>query len=146
MSTLQKVFKISLSTVVCTLKRILVLLVFCQWTKKTLKFSFHIFLAKWIEASRVAVVTVNGAIGGGMAVILFCATLKRKNGYLLDVSLFITGILGGLVGITGGANVYRPWEGIVIGAIGGMAAIGGKILTICCVNNTFAKSRRISFC
>ena len=78
-----------------------------------------------------------------MATILLCATLKQKNGYLLDISLFITGILGGLVGITGGANVYRPWEGIVIGAIGGMAAIGGKILMICCVVKTFAKSKSI---
>ena len=73
----------------------------------------------------MAVVTVNGGIGGGFAAILLSALQKKRKEYLLDIPQFVTGILGGLVGITAGSNVFRPWEGIAVGFIGGLAAAGG---------------------
>lgn len=42
----------------------------------------------------------------------------------LDVAVFITGILGGLVGITAICAVCRPWEAFLIGFIGGLVACG----------------------
>ena len=42
----------------------------------------------------------------------------------LDVAIFITGVLGGLVGITAICAVCRPWEAFVIGFIGGLVACG----------------------
>ena len=45
---------------------------------------------------------------------------KRK----LDVAVFITGVLGGLVGITAICAVCRPWEAFIIGFIGGLVACG----------------------
>ena len=93
-------------------------------------FLYLFSLDNWKIASRVAVVTVNGGIGGGFAAILLSAAQKKRQEYLLDIPQFVTGILGGLVGITAGSNVFRPWEGIVVGFIGGLAATGG-ILSIC---------------
>lgn len=80
-------------------------------------------------ASRVAVVTVNGGIGSGFAAILLSALQKKRKEYLLNIPQFVAGILGGLVGITAGSNVFRPWEGIVVGFIGEITAAGG-ILSI----------------
>ena len=48
--------------------------------------------------------------------------------------LLYAGVLGGLVAITGGCNQLRPWEGLVIGFIGGLIAVGGKLkfVTLLC--------------
>ena len=84
-------------------------------------------LEKWITASKVAVVTINGAISGGLSAVLLGFALKwnRSKKYLLDIPQFAAGILGGLVAITAGANVFRPWQGMIVGFIGGiMANIG----------------------
>ena len=42
----------------------------------------------------------------------------------LDVAIFITGVLGGLVGITAICAVCHPWEAFPIGFIGGLVACG----------------------
>jgi len=42
--------------------------------------------------------------------------IKYKN---LDLTMFLNGILGGLVGITAGADVMTPESAIIIGAIAG---------------------------
>lgn len=73
---------------------------------------------------------MNGAMGGGAAVVIlniFLNLLKKRN-YFCDIGEFCAGILGGLVAITGGVNVFRPWEGLVIGFIGGFITIGCKYL------------------
>ena len=87
-------------------------------------------LEKWITASKVAVVTINGAISGGLSAVLLGYALKwnRSRGYLLDIPQFAAGILGGLVAITAGANVFRPWVGMVVGFFGGIIANIGKCL------------------
>lgn len=58
----------------------------------------------------------------------FALKCNRNRGYLLDIPQFVTGILGGLVAITAGANVYQPWAGMVVGFFGGIIAIIGECL------------------
>ncbi|PFX19288.1 putative ammonium transporter 3 [Stylophora pistillata] len=76
---------------------------------------------KWLLASRSAVVTLNGSIGGGILGIAYSYYFRKGK---LDVAVFITGILGGLVGITAICAVCRPWEAFLIGFIGGVVACG----------------------
>ena len=71
-------------------------------------------------------VTMNGAIGGGLSTILLNVLLSFKRKYLLNIPEFVSGVLGGLVAITAPANVIRPWEAVIIGMIGGLCTIGGK--------------------
>ena len=80
----------------------------------------------WRTATRVAVVTMNGAVGGGLSTILLNVLLSLKRKYLLNIPEFVGGVLGGLVAITAPANVIRPWEAVIIGMIGGLCTIGGK--------------------
>jgi len=80
----------------------------------------------WRTVGRVAVVTMNGAMGGGIAAVVLNLTLHifKWRKYILDIGEFTAGILGGLVAITAPANLIRPWEGLVIGFIGAFVAIG----------------------
>lgn len=77
----------------------------------------------WKAVGRVAVVTMNGGMGGGLAALIANLALWRWRQYMLDVGEFTAGILAGLVGITAGANLIRPWEALVIGAIGAWVAL-----------------------
>ena len=65
--------------------------------------------------SLVLVTTSLAAASGGV----FCAlaTMLRYNN--LDLTMFLNGILGGLVSITAGADQMSPTDAILIGAIGG---------------------------
>ena len=65
--------------------------------------------------SLTLVTTCLAAAAGGVvgAIVSF---LKFKN---LDLTMFLNGILGGLVGITAGADVMTPESAIIIGAIAG---------------------------
>lgn len=78
----------------------------------------------WRYVGRVAVITMNGAMAGGAAVVMHNLILFHWRRYLIDIGEFTAGILGGLVSITAPANVIRPWEALVIGFIGGLVAIG----------------------
>ncbi len=69
--------------------------------------------------SLVLVTTSLAAAAGGMSAFI-CSTLMYKN---LDVSMFLNGILGGLVGITAGADVMSPLEAIAIGSIAGIIIV-----------------------
>ena len=69
---------------------------------------------------------MNGACAGGVSALLLSGILKVKRGYLLDIPQFSSGILGGLVGITGIASSCEPWEAMLIGFIGGGIANGCK--------------------
>lgn len=82
----------------------------------------------WKTATRVAVVTMNGAIGGGLSTLLLNVGLSLKREYLLNIPEFVGGVLGGLVSITAPANVIRPWEAVVIGMIGGLCTVGAMNL------------------
>ena len=69
-----------------------------------------------------------GAMGGSCAAVVINLTAKpfRTEKYLLDVPQFTAGLLGGLVSITASCNIITPWEGLVVGFIGGGISIAGK--------------------
>lgn len=69
--------------------------------------------------SLVLVTTSLSAAAGGMSAFVF-SRIMYKN---LDVSMFLNGILGGLVGITAGADVMSPLEAIAIGVISGIVIV-----------------------
>ena len=52
--------------------------------------------AAWRVVGRIAVVTMNGAMGGGASIILFNSLLMltKKRHYFLDVGEFTAGKLG----------------------------------------------------
>merc|ERR1719318_1580209 len=82
----------------------------------------------WKIASRTAVVTMNGAMGGGFAAIIVSAALEYRRHYFLDIPQLVSGILGGLVSVTAPAAVIEPWEALLIGFIGGFIALGITVL------------------
>ena len=65
--------------------------------------------------SLTLVTTCLAAAAGGVVAALV-STLKFKN---LDLTMFLNGILGGLVGITAGADQMSPTDAILIGSIAG---------------------------
>ena len=80
------------------------------------------------NTSLVLVTTCLAAAAGGLGA-SFVSTLAYKN---LDITMFMNGILGGLVGITAGADQMGPTDAIIIGAIGGaVVVLGVAILDKC---------------
>ncbi|XP_026316327.1 putative ammonium transporter 3 [Hyposmocoma kahamanoa] len=75
--------------------------------------------AKWQYAARAAVMTMMGSFGGGCFG-LFFTMIKNKG--KADVMELINSILGSLVSITAGCFLYRAWESLLIGLIGGAIA------------------------
>ena len=69
--------------------------------------------------SLVLVTTCISAASGGVFA-AFATFLKDKN---LDLTMFLNGILGGLVGITAGADVMSPMDAVKIGAISGIIIV-----------------------
>ncbi|GGE14454.1 ammonium transporter [Psychroflexus salis] len=69
--------------------------------------------------SLVLVTTSLAAASGGMGAFIFSRILYKN----LDVSMFLNGILGGLVGITAGADVMSPLEAIAIGLVSGIVIV-----------------------
>lgn len=65
--------------------------------------------------SLTLVTTCLAAAAGGVVAALVSA-LRYKN---LDLTMFLNGVLGGLVGITAGADQMSPTDAILIGAIAG---------------------------
>ncbi|WP_100613916.1 ammonium transporter [Confluentibacter citreus] len=69
--------------------------------------------------SLTLVTTCLAAAAGGVAAMLTSA-IKDKN---LDLTMFLNGILGGLVGITAGADQMSPTDALLIGAIAGVLIV-----------------------
>jgi ammonium transporter, Amt family len=69
--------------------------------------------------SLTLVTTCLAAAAGGIVAMIFSA-IKDKN---LDLSMFLNGILGGLVGITAGADQMSPTDALLIGAIAGILIV-----------------------
>lgn len=65
--------------------------------------------------SLTLVTTCLAAASGGVVAMLV-STICHKN---LDLTMFLNGILGGLVGITAGADQMSPTDAILIGAVAG---------------------------
>jgi Amt family ammonium transporter len=74
--------------------------------------------------SLVLVTTSLAAAAGGFGAMI-TSTILYKN---LDLTMFLNGILGGLVGITAGADLMSPNEAVVIGFIAGIIIVGGVAL------------------
>ncbi|WP_460189106.1 ammonium transporter [Urechidicola sp. KH5] len=68
------------------------------------------------ELTSLTLVTTCLAAAAGGVVAALVSFLKYKN---LDLTMFLNGILGGLVGITAGADQMSPEDAIIIGAIAG---------------------------
>ena len=65
--------------------------------------------------SLVLVTTSLAAVAGGIGAFIL-STILYKN---YDLTMFLNGILGGLVGITAGADLMSPNESVVIGLLAG---------------------------
>ena len=76
------------------------------------------------NTSLVLVTTCLAAAAGGIGAAFF-SNLLYKN---LDITMFMNGVLGGLVGITAGADQMGPTEAIIIGAVGGVIVVLGVAL------------------
>jgi len=74
--------------------------------------------------SLTLVTTSLAAAAGGVGAFIL-STLLYKN---YDLTMFLNGILGGLVGITAGADQMSPTDAILIGSIAGMIIVGGVAL------------------
>ncbi|MDB2606531.1 ammonium transporter [Zobellia sp.] len=74
--------------------------------------------------SLVLVTTSLAAAAGGFGAMIL-STVLYKN---LDLTMFLNGILGGLVGITAGADLMSPNEAIVIGFLAGLIIVLGVAL------------------
>jgi len=71
--------------------------------------------------SLVLVTTSLAAAAGGIGAIIL-STILTKN---LDLTMFLNGILGGLVGITAGADLMSPNEAVIIGLLAGAIIVLG---------------------
>jgi len=74
--------------------------------------------------SLVLVTTCLSAASGGVSA-FFTSWLKYKN---FDLTMFLNGILGGLVGITAGADQMSPNDAVIIGLISGVIIVFGVAL------------------
>ncbi|MGB5227555.1 MAG: ammonium transporter [Eudoraea sp.] len=74
--------------------------------------------------SLVLVTTCLAAAAGGVASAVL-STIMYKN---MDLTMFLNGILGGLVGITAGADLMSPTEAVIIGLIAGVIIVLGVAL------------------
>jgi len=73
------------------------------------------------KTSLVLVTTCLAAASGGLAA--FLVSLLRHKQY--DLSMFLNGLLGGLVGITAGADIMSVTDAIIIGSIAGTLIVLG---------------------
>lgn len=74
--------------------------------------------------SLVLVTTSLAAAAGGVAAFLTSVVLYKN----YDLTMFLNGILGGLVGITAGADQMSPNEAVLIGLIAGVIIVLGIAL------------------
>ncbi len=74
--------------------------------------------------SLVLVTTCLAAAAGGVGSFIL-STILYKN---YDLTMFLNGILGGLVGITAGADLMSPTEAVMIGLIAGAIIVLGVAL------------------
>ncbi|WP_394750479.1 ammonium transporter [Spongiimicrobium salis] len=74
--------------------------------------------------SLVLVTTCLAAAAGGVGAFVL-STILYKN---FDLTMFLNGILGGLVGITAGADLMSPNEAVVIGLLAGIIIVLGVAL------------------
>jgi Amt family ammonium transporter len=69
--------------------------------------------------SLTLVTTCLAAAAGGVGAFVFSQILYKN----FDLTMFLNGILGGLVGITAGADQMSPNDAVVIGALAGIIIV-----------------------
>ncbi|APG60163.1 ammonium transporter [Christiangramia salexigens] len=74
--------------------------------------------------SLTLVTTCLAAAAGGIASFIFSSALYKN----YDITMFLNGILGGLVGITAGADQMTPTDAIIIGLVAGIIIVLGVAL------------------
>ena len=72
------------------------------------------------ELTSLTLVTTSIAAAAGGVFAAIVSTMVFKN---LDLTMFLNGILGGLVGITAGADKMSPADAVLIGAIAGLLIV-----------------------
>jgi ammonium transporter, Amt family len=72
------------------------------------------------ELTSLTLVTTCLAAAAGGVVAMLVSTAMYKN---LDLTMFLNGLLGGLVGITAGADQMSPTDAILIGSIAGIIIV-----------------------
>ena len=72
------------------------------------------------ELTSITLVTTCLAAAAGGVMAALASTIMYKN---LDLTMFLNGILGGLVGITAGADQMSPMDAILIGAVAGVLIV-----------------------
>jgi Amt family ammonium transporter len=72
------------------------------------------------ELTSLTLVTTSIAAAAGGIFAAIVSTIVFKN---LDLTMFLNGILGGLVGITAGADQMSPADAVLIGAIAGLLIV-----------------------
>ena len=72
------------------------------------------------ELTSLTLVTTSIAAEAGGVFAAIVSTMVFKN---LDLTMFLNGILGGLVGITAGADQMSPADAVLIGAIAGLLIV-----------------------
>ncbi len=77
------------------------------------------------ELTSLTLVTTSLAAAAGGVSCFIVSTLAYKN---FDLTMFLNGILGGLVGITAGADQMGPTDAILIGTIAGALIVAGVSL------------------
>ncbi|XP_022105223.1 putative ammonium transporter 2 [Acanthaster planci] len=87
--------------------------------------TFGISGGKWKLATRSAMVTITSSIGGGVTGLAFSWTTLNRT---FNINYLINGVLGALVGSTAICALSKPWEGLVIGAVGGVIAVATPTL------------------
>mmetsp|Transcript_44422 Transcript_44422/g.95377 ORF Transcript_44422/g.95377 Transcript_44422/m.95377 type:complete len:455 (-) Transcript_44422:260-1624(-) len=80
-------------------------------------------------ANLAGIVAVNTTLSPCVAgLLVFFLRAKVVEPKCLDVGAFCNGILAGLVSITAGCAVMKPWEACIIGCIGGLLYVGASLL------------------
>ena len=79
------------------------------------------------ELTSLTLVTTSLAAAAGGVAATFFSNLLYKN---FDLTMFMNGVLGGLVGITAGADQMSPTDAIIIGLIAGVIAVSYTHLTL----------------
>ena len=77
------------------------------------------------ELTSLTLVTTSLAAAAGGVAAAFFSNLLYKN---FDLTMFMNGVLGGLVGITAGADQMSPTDAIVIGLLAGVIVVLGIAL------------------
>ena len=77
------------------------------------------------ELTSLTLVTTSLAAAAGGVAAAFFSNLLYKN---FDLTMFMNGVLGGLVGITAGADQMSPTDAIIIGLIAGVIVVLGIAL------------------